>query len=96
MDFRHKRFEKEESIVFREIAEEFILVPIRKRTADIDCFYTLNEVGARIWGLMDGRNSVQDILDTILLEYDVDAGYAERDLEELLQQLITINAIKEI
>lgn len=91
-----KRYAKDKSIVFREIAGEFLLVPIRNKTSDIDGFYTLNEVAADIWRLIDGRNSVQDILDSICAQYEVSVEQAELDILELLTQLEEIGAIREI
>jgi hypothetical protein len=95
-NFSNKRFKKEESIISREIAGEFILVPIRSRTSDIDGFYTLNEVGARIWQLVDGKATVQEIMDSILQEYEVGSAEAEKDIEELLLQLEHIRVLKEV
>jgi hypothetical protein len=94
--FLDKRFRQETSMISREIAGEFIIVPIRTKTSDIDSFYALNEVGARIWQLVDGRMTVREVLNVILLEYDVEPGEAQKDLLELLQQLELISAIREI
>ena len=46
--------QKDSSIVSRRIADEVILVPIRKKLGEVECLYTLNEAGARIWKLIDG------------------------------------------
>ena len=43
-------YSKSESVVFREIGEECILVPIRQGVGDLDSIYTLNRTAARIWG----------------------------------------------
>lgn len=94
--FGAKRFKKETSIVAREIAHEFILVPIRRKTSDIDGFYTLNEVGARVWQLIDGQKTVQEIRDALLLEYEVGTAEAEKDIEELIRRLELVGAVREI
>ncbi len=94
--FLNKRFKKQPSIVSREIAGELILVPIRSKTAEIDSLFTLNEVGARIWQLIDGQKTVREIVKVIVLEYEVESAEAEKDTEEILQQLEAISAITEI
>lgn len=48
----------------------------------------LNEVGSRIWELIDGARSVGEIAEAIVAEYDVTAGQAERDVSEFIQALV--------
>jgi len=48
-------YEKEANMVAREIAGETILVPIRQSAADLQCMYSLNAMGSRIWELIDGE-----------------------------------------
>lgn len=91
-----KRFAKNDSIVSRNIAGEFILVPIRQRGEDVDCIYTLNEVAARIWELIDARRTVEDIRDRIVQEYDVAPEVAEQDSLDLLIKLVSVQALDEV
>jgi hypothetical protein len=93
-DLVERRYEKDPSIVYREIAGEAILVPIRRNVADMDSVYTLDEVGADIWDLIDGERTAGDIQDLLLGEYDVDAEVLSKDLAEFIQQLLSIGAIK--
>lgn len=95
-EYLTKRFAKSDSIVSRSVAGEFILVPIRQRGEDVDCIYTLNEVGARIWELIDGRRTLGGIRDGIIEEYDVAREVAEQDMLELLKQLESVEAIEEV
>lgn len=48
----------------------------------------LNELGARIWSLTDGKRSVSEIAAAICLEYAVDSETAERDTLEFLEDLL--------
>lgn len=95
MDFLDKVYKKSDSIVSRKIADEFILVPIRQDAGDLGGIYTLNEVGARIWELIDGKVKVKEIKDRIIEEYEVSPEEAERDIVEHLQRLEKIKAIGE-
>ncbi len=47
----------------------------------------LNEVGARVWELIDGVRSVESIVDRICEEYDSGREQVERDVRELLAKL---------
>lgn len=89
-------FQKNPDIVSRKIADEVILVPIRRTVADLESIYTLNEVAAKIWELIDGRRTTSQIRDSIVEEFEVDIPEAEEDLIQFLQELETINGIKEV
>ena len=47
----------------------------------------LNEVGARIWQLIQKPTSVKRIHDTMLEEYNVEPGQCEREVLALLHQM---------
>lgn len=91
-----KRYTKDVNIVAREIADEFILVPLSQSADDVESIYTLNEVGAQIWELIDGERSLREIRDFIVAEFDVTADEATADLLAFLQQLESINAVKPV
>lgn len=93
MDFLNRIYKKSESIVFRKIADEYILVPIRNNVGDLESIYTLNEVGARIWELVDGKTKIGDIKERLVEEHDVTPEEAEKDILEYMQQLEEIKAI---
>ncbi len=96
MGFLDKVYKKSDSFVSRKIANEFILIPIRQNVADLESIYTLNEVGARIWELMDGKMTMREIKEKIVEEFEVTALEAEKDIAEYLQQLEKIKAAVEI
>ena len=96
MDYLERRYEKDPSIVHRNIAGEAILVPIRSHAADLESVYTLDEVAARIWELIDGQRRVKEIRDTIAEEYEVTLDVAEADLIEFIQQLEEIDGVRRV
>jgi hypothetical protein len=93
MDILARVYRKSDSIVFRKIGDEFILVPIQHDVADLDSIYTLNETAARIWELIDGEKSLHEIKNVMVEEFDVTPAGAENDLIEHLQQLEGIRAV---
>ncbi len=78
--------------VFRRIADEVILLPIRKNLGDLESIFTLNEVAARVWELLDGRRTLGEIRDQIVAEFEVGPETVEADLEGLLRRLEEIGA----
>jgi len=95
MNVLDKVYKKSDSIVFRKIADEFILVPIRQNAGNLESIHTLNEVAARIWELIDGKKKVREIKDKIVEEFEVTPEEAEKDLIEHLLQLEGIEGIIE-
>ncbi len=61
--------------------------------ADSGTVTVLNEVGTRMWELIDGTRSVRDIVKAIESEYDVSLEQAARDVDDLIQQLHDAQAI---
>lgn len=57
-------------------------------------YYGLDAVGARVWHLLQEPRTVQDIRDTILMEYEVERDRCERDLLALLQELVAAGLIE--
>jgi hypothetical protein len=50
-------------------------------------YYTLDEVGARVWQLCDGRRAVADVIAAIHAEYDAPLAAIQTDIVELLDDL---------
>lgn len=55
--------------------------------AEAGHYYGLNEVGARIWSLIQQPTRVSALCDTIAAEYDVSPDACARDVLELLGEL---------
>jgi hypothetical protein len=94
MNYLEKIYSKSDSIVSRKIADEFILVPIRRKLADVNSIYLLqDDVSVRIWKLIDGQRPVGKIKKIICEEFDVSPEQAQSDLVEFLKQLEKIGEI---
>jgi hypothetical protein len=89
-----QRYKKDPKIVSRLVAEEYILVPIARIAHEVDSIYTLNEVGGRIWDLIDGEKNLSDIKEVIVQEFEVSAEEAETDLVEFLRKLEKVGAVR--
>ena len=51
-------------------------------------YYGLDEIGARIWQLIQAPRPLAHVRDVILEEYDVEPGRCESDLVALLTELL--------
>lgn len=91
-----KYFTKNGMMIGRKIADEFILVPIRQDIGDLQCMYTMNKVGGRIWELLDGTGTtVEEIVSVITDEFEVEAPEAKADVIDFLKQMKEIGAVVE-
>jgi hypothetical protein len=78
----------DETVVSRCIAGETILVPIRGSLADMQKLFTLDSVGAFIWGKLDGKRTVREVREEVVKAFEVEDGKAEADLTEFLAALV--------
>ena len=90
----------------REIAESSIVVAVDEQiSSDLGgesvilnmktgVYHGLNEVGARVWDLIEKPKAVKDIKQILLEEYEVEADICTNDLFLLLNNLKTAGLIK--
>ena len=84
------------SIVTRKTGNEYVLVPITNNIADMNSVYTLNETGAFIWELIDGKRSVEEIITALNIEYDIDKKNAEADVFTFIENMSKYLIINDI
>jgi Coenzyme PQQ synthesis protein D (PqqD) len=51
-------------------------------------YYSLDDVGSRIWELLDGQHTVAEIVATITTEYAADQAEVTKDVRDLLDDLV--------
>lgn len=86
-------FARSERMVGRRIADEYVLVPIVGRGAEIDALFNLSRVGAFIWERLDGHTRGEAIVAAMVERFEVDQPRAEQDYREFLEQLVSIDAV---
>ncbi len=85
---------KNKDMVTRVIEDETILMPIYKTSDEINCIYTLNKAGSRVWELIDGKRTLTELKDKVLKEFDATPEEIDREMEKLLKDLKEIKAVK--
>jgi hypothetical protein len=76
-----------QSVVTTKTGNEYVLVPIANNIADMNSVYTLNETGAFIWEHIDGINSVEEIINELIKEYEVDYVTASNDVFSFIDNM---------
>jgi len=69
-------------------------MPLYRTSDEINCIYTLNDVAARIWELIDGKKSLMQIKKKLLEEFDSSAQEMDKELNKFLEDLKKIKAIE--
>ena len=75
-------------VLAQEVSGETVLLDLQSES-----YFGLDEIGTRIWQLLQDHKELQKVFDTMLAEYDVDAKQLENDLNELLEKLLDANLI---
>lgn len=69
--------------IFSDLGGEIVILNVASGV-----YHGLDEVGARVWHLIQQPRTVDEIRDAILDEYEVVPEQCERDVMTLLQQLV--------
>lgn len=77
----------------REIAGEYIIVPIGPTTLNFNGLITVNEVGMMLWKMLQDECTEEELVAKVLEEYEVDEITAKNDVKEFLEQLRNENII---
>lgn len=93
MTVLNQRYQRNDDFVFRRIDDEAILVPIVDNVGDMGAIYTLNDVAALIWELLDGQKTLDDIRNNIVAEFEVSRQDARLDLCAFISQMATLGAV---
>lgn len=71
------------STAFRKVGEEGGLVVLPGRSE----VKVLNPTGITVYGLLDGKHSIDEIVRTVIDEFDVEPSQAREDVRAFLNEL---------
>ena len=80
--------------VVRKIGNQFIAVPVGRRTRELHGMIALNETGAFLWKLLETDQTTEALCAQLTQEYEVDEAHAQESVERFLK-LLTENNILE-
>ena len=79
---------RNEAIVFTDLGDTIVMMDV-----DEGKYYELDQIGARIWSLLETGRSVADLCDALSTEFDVDPDTCLRDTLEFLQTAGTMQIV---
>lgn len=68
--------------LFQEVSGEIVILDLKSES-----YFGLDEVGARIWKLIEEHGELQQVFDVMLEEYEVEPDQLEVDINNLLAEL---------
>ena len=85
----NQKIEISPDVLFQEVGGETVLLDLES-----EHYFGLDAVGTRIWSLIGEGVSVDDMVDTLLEEYEVERATLEADVAELLSRLAEAGLIR--
>ncbi|MGN0468965.1 MAG: PqqD family protein [Acutalibacteraceae bacterium] len=81
-------------VVFRSVADENMLIPVGETVGEYNGIFTLTEVGAQIWKLIEKGSDENQIVKEIIKEYEIDEETAKKDVEEFIDRLCSLGIVE--
>ena len=69
-------------VLSQEVSGETVLLDLNNEN-----YFGLNEVGTRIWQLLQEQDNLEKIYDVLLDEYEVDTKQLRTDFDDIINQL---------
>ncbi len=83
------RLRRSANVVSRVVADEAIVVPIRRGVADLNSIYTFNESGTLLWSLIEKGLEPAQLVTHLQSHYSLSREQATADAEAFLKELST-------
>lgn len=77
----------EKEFILREIAGDYVIVPVGEAAVQFNGMISVNETGATIWKCLQEETDTDQIVQVLTEEYDVDDETARKDVEEFTSML---------
>lgn len=78
----------------RQIAGEYLAIPINNEAGDDANIVILNPVSQIIWNKLEVGATFEEIMDAVLAEFNVEKEEASADVKEFLASLEQANLLK--
>ena len=79
---------RNEALVFTDLDDTIVMMDV-----DEGKYYELDQIGARLWTLLETGRSAADLCDALSAEFDVDPDTCRRDTLEFLQTAETMRIV---
>jgi hypothetical protein len=77
-----------EGFMLRNVADNYIVVPVGKASLEFKGLINLNGVGAFIWECLEKETTIEEVIDKVIKEYNIDNELATRDVNNFINKLV--------
>ena len=77
-----------ENFVLREIAGNYVILPLGSASVDLNGMLKLNESGAFLWKVLETGADAEGLVQALTGEYTVSQEQARADVAEFLEKLV--------
>lgn len=78
----------------REIAEDFVLVPLGTAALKLSGMITTNAVGAFLWEQLMYETTVETMVKRLVEEFEIDDVTAAKDVQEFVSRLQELDLVE--
>ena len=76
-----------EDFLLRKVAGCYVVVPVGRATVDFNGMLNLNETGAFLWEKLQNDTTKEELVDSLLKEYEISEDIASRDVDVYIKKL---------
>ncbi len=76
-----------DNFILRKISDSFVVVPVGDAVVDFSGLINLNETGSFLFEQLQTGAEEQDLVNSLLKEYDVDENTAKADVKNFINKL---------
>lgn len=76
-----------DGFIMKDVAGSKVVLPLGERQAEIRGIITFNDVGAEVFNMLDGTNSVEEIIEKIVKDYEAPYDTVKSDVEKLIEKM---------
>lgn len=74
--------------MLREIAGQWVIVPLGSRVVEFKSIMTLSESGAILWKLLEKGADEDEMVRALLAEYDADEALVRQDVHAFVESIV--------
>ena len=71
--------------MLRKVADKNVVVPIGQASVDFNGIINLNDTGAFLWNILSKGCTYDELVSSVLSEYDVNEDIAKHDIDVFLK-----------
>lgn len=77
-----------DGFILKNIAANYVVVPVAEGNVNFNSMITTNDTGAFLWELLEKGATKEELIESVLKEYDAEKDIVAADVEKFIDKLI--------